>query len=254
MYTLDGGTGLIYTTYDESAKYSLIGNENKNTIYSRFNSEYASSLFILYLEEDDEVQLWIPTTATTPDEVWCIDINKKVWYRKSRAMTGYGFYRSQSSVKIGDLVGTIGEQNYKYGSTTIKSQNKITLVGDVDGNVYYLNKATTNNNGVAIESEYQTKDFIVPDGKENQNVYMRVDQLLFEAKGAVASTFFSTDSGVTWSPCGPAVTLNAAYSIYQRDFDTVTRKIRFKFYKNALNSSLSLRYIGFKYTVRSGRV
>ena len=173
-------------------------------------------------------------------------------------MTGYGFYKQQSALTIGDLVGTIGDQNWRFGDTITKADLPITLVGDNNGYVYQLSKTTLNNNGSAITNRFETPDFVLPDTEEYMNKYMRVSQLIYEAAGQSITTYWSDDSGLTWSPTqgngGNTKALTSVFSAYQQDFDTVSKKIRFAFENTSVSSGFDLQYYGFRWEVRSMRV
>lgn len=229
----------------------------KKTMYGRMNREMEERIFLTNVGEDDELQIWIPTNTDYPDEVWCQDTNKNVWYVKDRTMTGLGYYKAASSLTIGDLIGTIGEQNWTFGSMLVKASSPITLVGDSDGKVYKLDKTSLNNAGVAITNTFETPDFVLPETKEYMNYFMRVPQLLFEAKGQSVTTHWSADEGASWSPTqgggGNTTTLDSVYRLYQQDFDTIERKIRFRFTNTTASSGFYLRYYGFKWIPRSTR-
>jgi len=230
----------------------------KTYLYDRLDAQYSNRAFSIYVEQDNELQLWLPTTSTTPNEVWCLNSRTKAWYSRRKSMTGFGFYKEQSTKTIGDLVGTIGEQNWRFGDSITKASTPITLVGDSNGKVYKLDKAALNDDGTAIEKETQTPDYVMPDTKEYQNMYMRVTQLLLEVKGQSVTVEYSTDSGLTWNPtCGGGanvIALTGVYKVYQQDFDVATRKIRFRFTNAIADSSFTIRYYGFYWIPRSGRV
>ena len=250
------GPDLVYS-YKGGYEIEILDDPIKRTMYNRLDRAYSGRIFMMYVEEDDELQIWIPTSSAYPDEVWCRDMTTEVWYTKTRSMTGYGYYQEASSLTIGDLTGTIGEQNWKFGDMLVKAYAPITLVGDSNGKVYKLDKTTLNNDGVAITNEFQTPDFVLPETPEYMNYFMRVPQLLFEAKGQSVSIERSEDEGSTWNPTqgggGNTVTLDSTYRIYQQDFDVVTRKIRFRFRNLSAGSGFYLRYYGFKWLPRSGR-
>ena len=250
------GPDVIYA-YKGGREIDVLDDDVRPTIYGNINDEYSNRVFLAYIEEDDELQAWLPTTTNFPDTVWCYDTVKEVWYRKVRSMMGYGYYQEQGSITIGDLTGTIGEQNWTFGSRLVKKYSPITLVGDTNGKVYKLDKTTLNDDGAAIENEIQTPDFVLSDTKEYLNMFMRVSQLAFEAKGQSITTDWSDDGGETWSPTatvGNNVTaLDSVYRFYQQDFDTVSRRIRFRFRNVTVSSGFYLRYHGFYWIPRSGR-
>ena len=247
----------VVFTYKGGYETEVIDDVVKKTMYSRLNGEYAGRLFLAFIEEDDELQIWMPTDTEYPDEVWCMNTVGENWYKKTRTMTGFGYYQQQSSFTIGDLIGNIGDQNWRFGDALTKAYYPITLVGDQNGYVYKLDKMTSDNAGVAITNEFQTPDFVLPDEPDYMNYFMRVPQLIFEALGDSVTTTWSSDGGNTWSPTQGAgtntTTLDSNYKVYQQDFDCTVRKIRFKFYNNTVSSGFSLRYYGFYWIPRSGR-
>ena len=244
----------------------------KRDFFNSVNYTYFLRSFILYIESEDEIQFWIPTASDYPDDIYCLDRVLEVWYKKTRTMTGWGNYQSAASLTIGDLVGTIGDQNFTFGSTITKTNTPIFLLGDSSGYVYQLSKTTYNNNGSAITNEFQTPDFVYPTrkgiqaskdgtlssiGGEYEAMTFRVNQLLYEAKGQSIETHWSDDGGLTWNPTQGAGTyiqaLTTVYDLYQQDMDAVVRKIRFRFKNSIASSSFTMRYYGFRYILRSDK-
>jgi len=250
------GPDVIYG-YKGGTEIDILDDNIKKTLYANLSSEYAGRSFMMYVEEDDEFQLWIPTLNDDPDEVWCYNVVREVWYIKDRRMLGYGFYKRDSALTIGDLIGTIGEQNWRFGDALTKAYAPMTLIGDNGGKVYILDKNTLDNGATAITNEFQTPDFVLPDTPEYMNKFMRVTQLLFEAKGNSVTTSYSVDGGQTWAPTSTpgnnTTTLDSVYDVYQQDFDVVCRKVRFKFYNNTAASKFVVRYYGIPWKERSGR-
>lgn len=262
--SIDSGTGehmivgpdLTYA-YKGGTEIEILDDKVKKMMYGRLNREYANRLFVIYIEEDDELQIWIPTDTAYPDEVWCTDVISEAWYRKTRTMMCAGYYTEQSSFTIGDLVGSIGDQNWKFGDALTKAYSPITLCGDHNGYIYQLDKVTLNNNGAAITNEFQTPDFVLPDSEHYMNKDMRTMQLIYEAAGQSISTYYSINSGESWNATQGAgestVTLSSVYANYQQDFDVTSKKIRFKFLNTSVSSGFKLRYYGFYWILRSGR-
>lgn len=262
--SIDSGTGEhlvvgpdVTFAYKGGSNIEILDDRIKKTMYGKMAREYINRTFTLFIEEDDELQVWIPTSASVPDEVWCTNVIDETWYRKSRTMTCAGYYQEASSLTIGDLVGTIGEQNWRFGDALVKSYSPITLCGDNNGAMYKLDKTTLNNNGAAITNEFQTPDFVLPDSSDYMNNFMRVNQLIYEVAGQSVTTEYSTDGGESWQPTqsagGNVVALTSGYGQYQQDFDVTTRKIRFRFRNTTASSGFSLRYYGFYWIPRSGR-
>lgn len=252
------GPDVIFA-YGGEKGIDVIDDNVKKELYDRINDQYSNRVFLLYVEEDDELQVWIPTDGQYPDEVWTYNIVTEVWYKKKRQMTGFGYYSEQSSTTIGQLQGTIGEQTWTFGSRLVKKYSPITLLGDNNGKVYKIDKTTLNNDGTAIVNEFQTPDFIMPPEQTGgyMNRFMRVSQLLFECKGQSVTTEWSDDMGQTWYPTSSSgnntTTLVSGYDVYQQDFDAMVRRIRFRFRNTSASSGFSLRYYGIKWKLRSER-
>ena len=250
------GTDVLYE-YTGEKSIKVLDTNVKKSMFSILDGQYAARSFLLYVENDDELQVWIPTSTAYPDDVWCLGLLQDNWYRKTRTMTGFGFYQAQSSLTIGELTGTIGEQNWRFGDMLTKAYSSITLVGDNDGKVYKLDKTTFNNNGVAITNEFQTPDFVLPETEEYMNLSMRVSQLIYEASGQSVTTHWSEDGGLTWNPTegdgANTTVLSSVINDYQQDFDTVVKKIRYRFRNTSASSGFNLRYYGFKLMIRSSR-
>lgn len=250
------GPDLVYAYKGEKTTDAMDDNV-KDTMYSKLDRENAGRVFLLYVEEDDELQVWIPTTTEYPDDVWCLNMVKEQWYRKTRTMTGFGYYQEQSSLTIGELVGTIGEQQWRFGDMLTKAYAPITLVGDSNGHVFKLDKMTLNNAGAAITNRFETPDFALPDTEFYMDKFMRVSQLIFEGIGQSITTYWSDDEGATWNPTeGAGANINklkSVYDDYQQDFDAVVKKIRFAFVNSTVSSGYRIRHYGFKWELRSGR-
>jgi hypothetical protein len=243
--------------YKGTSEIEIVDDDIKRTMYGRLDGAYVDRAFLMYVEEDDELQIWIPVAQTTPDEGYTLDVIADVWYQKKRNISGYGYYQAQSSITIGDLVGTIGEQDWTFGSQLIKQYFPITLVGDVNGKVYSLDKTTLDNDGTAIINEFQTPDFVLPGVEAYLNYGMRIQKLIFEAQGQKIDTFYSTDGGASWSPTQGAGThstsLDSVWKDYEQDFEADCRRIRFKFFNDTAASGFHLRHYGFYWQQMSGR-
>ena len=229
----------------------------KKTLFNRIDGTYAGRSFLFYIKEKDEIQFFIPVSQTTADEGWTFGTVDKNWYIRDRNINCAGFYTSQTSLTIGDLIGTIGEQNYTIGSTLQKTLSPIVLVGDVNGRIYQLSESTLNNDGTAIRNEFQTPDFVLPDTPEFNNKFMRVNQLLYEASGQSCTTEWSSDGGLTWNPTqggGTNVkTLTSIPTVHQQDFEANVKKIRFRWVNETASSGFRLKYYGFQWILRSNR-
>ena len=252
-----GRVGIYHFPNNGTNQIESLDDNIKRSFYDNLDETYSNRAFIIDNREDDEFQIYIPTVTATPDEGWTQNIVDKAWYVKSRNISGFGFYKAQSSLTIGDLVGTIGDQNWTFGSQLVKANFPIILVGDTSGKLYKIDKLTLNNAGTAITNEFETSDFVLPDEPEYLNKFMYVTQLKYEAYGQSITTHWSEDEGATWSPTqGAGTNVQALTSIpvdYQQDFEASVKKIRFRFRNESLSSGFNLKYYGFFWLPRTGR-
>ena len=243
--------------YNGTSDIVTVNEGIKDYMYGRLDGAYTERLFSFTVDEDNEIQIWFPVAQTTPDEGFTYNQRDKSWYTKIRNISGFGKYKAQSSLTIGDLTGTIGEQNWTFGSQLIKEFSPITLVGNASGKVFKLDPTSLDNDGVAIENEFQTPDFVLPGMAEYENHNMRVAQFIFEAKGQSVTTTYSTDGGATWSPTQGAasntVALDSIFKNYEQFFETDAKRIRFKFSNILSASGFQLRHYAFYWMLRSRR-
>jgi len=286
VYQGDGSAGKD-CVYNVRGKHAIIGNRyvytysgtkeivqedekfNKS-FYDSIDTTYINRSFIVFDKSTSELQFWIPTADTVPDDIWAINSidSEHPIYRKTRTASGFGFFTTQAALTIGDLIGTIGEQNYRIGDALTKANFPTLLLGNTSGKVFQISQSTYNNDGAAITNEFQTPDFTPPvttnllrtSSNTNEGSlldFFRVTQLIYEAKGDSVTTEFSVDGGSTWNPTQGNATnvqaLNSAYAIYQQDFDVTARKIRFRFRNTSASSGFFMRYFALYYHPRSTR-
>lgn len=250
------GPDVIFS-YKGGTDTDALDDNIKRTLYADLNQAYALRSFLVYVEEDDELQVWIPTTDEYPDDVWCINMVDENWYRRIKTMTGFGYYQRQSSLTIGQLQGSIGEQDWRIGSALTKAYAPITLLGSPSGEVFYMDKFTLNNDGSAITNVFDTPDFELPSSEEFMDNFMRVPLLSYEAIGQSVTTLWSDDGGVSWNPTegkGMNVqSLEGVYHTYQQYFDVVCKKIRFRFMNSDESSGFKMRSYAVEFNARSRR-
>lgn len=271
-----------HTVLDEGHIYGYTGGQEVQEIdgaihdefFALIDTAYDNRSFMVFIEKDNELQFWIPTSTEYPDTLWCLNTTTAVWYKKDRTMTGYGEYEEQENVIIGDLIGTIGEQNYRIGDNLFKTGTALEIIGNAQGEVYKLWGGTLNNGETAISNVFETPDFtlqalkaqstrvdktgeLVSSSEDSINKHFRVLGLAYEAKGQLITTEYSIDRGDTWFSTQGAGTnvqeLTSNWTFYNQDFDIVDRMIRFRFTNNSVSSGFSLRYFAICWLERSER-
>lgn len=236
-----------------TASIQTIGTPIDITLFNNLNGQYAARTWTRFNKIDNEIEFWICYQDSTPDQGFTFNQNDTNWFIRSRNISGFGTYQSQSFLTIGELIGTIAQQNFTFGSQVLKSFSSIILVGTSAGQVFQLNKTSMTNNGAPIPSEFQTPDFVCPETPDFENKSMRVSRLMFEASGVSVTTQFSIDGGMTWFSTQGKNTnitiLTSTFQEYEQFFETDAKKIRFRF----IGGPFSIRYYAFDWMLRSGR-
>lgn len=252
--------GNIYVC-NGTAEIQAIDAPIQQQLYANLNGLYTQRTFTRFNKVDNELEFWICYQMTTPDQGYTFNQVDTNWTVRNRNISGFGSYQTQSVITIGELIGTIADQNYEIGSQITKSFSPIILVGNVNGQIFQLSKQATDNGGSPIVSEFQTPDFVSPSNpsvswsgqNDYENMNMRVKQIVFEALGTNVTVQYSIDGGITWNNCQGnntnMVTLSSIYTEYELFFETDAKKIRFRF----IDGPFSLRYYGFYWEQRSGR-
>ena len=118
------------------------------------------------------------------------------------------------------------------------------------GRIYEDDYLRTDDNGVAIDAVWETKDLVLdPEYMDN---YKRVQELLFEGHGDNVSVYYSIDLGETWVHAATQE-LTTAFTRHGIGIDVTCRQIRLRFRNNVEDERFYLRWIGAKYFVTSER-
>ena len=98
-----------------------IGDPIQQMAFGEISNTYLSTAFVEVDPELDEVLFHVPTTGTNPDTVWVWSINNESWSKLSRAYRSAGRYARSTGLTIGELVGDIGAQTWKFGEYQAKA-------------------------------------------------------------------------------------------------------------------------------------
>jgi hypothetical protein len=97
-------------------------------------------------------------------------------------------------VTIGDLVGTIGQQNWRIGERSNLASTPILVMGDISGYIYEYDPQVYNDNGEVINGWFSTKDFNPTKLSQRWRLY-RIDAYFV---GDGMDVEYSGDKGVSW--------------------------------------------------------
>ena len=209
-----------------------IGDPIKKLLQSELTANsksLAKRNFCVVSQEQREVTFFIVIGDNNyPTRTWTYNLDDRSWVKGTIA-----------SISTGASVTKDNIERILLGLATI--------VGEaIVGTTYHYDYASLNDNGVAIDSNFETGDFVL--SKEGyQNRQRRLQGMDIDVKGYSASSKlslqYSVDEGVSWSDAVEK-TLTAVYDWTSWNFLTTGRKIRFKFSDDTVSQSFSIRYYG----------
>jgi hypothetical protein len=228
------GEEVIFMGWDDIYSFDgitcdSIAENVRDEIFSDVNPSAIEKSFGVVIEELKEYWLFIVSASDDyPDIAWVFNYDIRKWTRHKFAdfLTAYGYYTLQSSLTIGDLVGTIGEQNWRIGSRATLASAPVTLFGDTGGYVYQYDNLTNNDNGTAINAWFSTKDFN-PTAMQGRFGINRID-VYYIGQGLDVS--YSVDKGKTWTlikSLGVSNDLETPNSLYLK-LDCLMCRLRFR--------------------------
>jgi hypothetical protein len=207
----------------------------------------------IVVRELDEYWLAVPMDdQTTPATIYKYNYKTGDWFKDTRAnTTAMSTYIDTDDESWDSDSGTWDSDTTRWDDINQTSLNPIVIFGDSSGNSTYRDTATSSDNTVAIDAQYETKDFIAEDFGLETGRLMRWTGLQVWAKGDFVDIDYSTDSGTTWIPIGTA-TLDTDYppdsSPIHSWFDVVASSIRFRFSNDTAGEGFTLK----KYYVKAG--
>ena len=228
------GDEIVFLGWDDiyvfnGIDYESIGTQVQREIFATMNPQEMNRCFGLVVEEQKEYWLFVPSASSTyPDMVWCFNYNLNKWTRHSfnDFITMYGYYELESTMTFDDLQGTFDEQTWRFDDRTILQAMPTNLFGDEAGNMYEYSRQVNNEDGVAIDGWFATKDFN-PTQLMSRWLLKRIDVYF---TGNNLDVEYSIDKGSTWTSIG-TLTLNTDLSIPQPLFcklDLLMARLRFR--------------------------
>jgi hypothetical protein len=235
-----------------------IGDSIKQYLYGELNEAAINTVWVDFDKREGELLINIPTgTSTQPDTTWVYRILDKSWARKSRQHSAGGVFQRQSGLTIGQLVGNIGGQNYKFSDFSIKVSAQLKLYGDAGGRVvkhdYTVFSLSQTGTSVVQPYIYDTPDItankaIDPvDGSTSEFVVSnnRWERCTIEMMGTgTAYVYSSTDRGTTYQQLSASpVNLVATGTNHIFDMDVSNPFVRIRIANTGLNDFVGVRYI-----------
>jgi hypothetical protein len=216
----------------------LIESPIQDEIRERLNPLYAYKSQAISVRELDEYWVCLPLDdATEPNTIFKYNWRSGQIYKDFRTdLTSMGLYLNvDGALTWADMVGTWNASVLRWANDVDQGLNPTVIIGNSSGVSTTKSPETYDDNGVANEAIWDTKDFNCEDyGVPDINTFMRWEGGRVWAKGDSLKVYYSTDSGETWTF---AVTITLAEDYlpegYPFYFDVVSENMRVRF----LNSS-----------------
>ncbi len=239
------GDELIFLGWDDvyvfnGIDYEPIGGQIQKELFDTMNPKAIEKCFGVIVEDQKEYWLFTPSTGSDYcDTVWVFnyDLNKWTHHFFIDYHSSFGYYEKEGELTIGDLEGTIGEQSFRFGDRTILAASPTTLLGDINGYIYEYDKLTNNDDGVAIDAWFSTKDFCFTDLMQRFRL-CKMD--VYFGGGGSLDVACSTDRGVTWKQ-ERTLTANATENIRRAYWRLDADMVRFRFRNNNAGEHFTFR-------------
>jgi hypothetical protein len=237
----------------------LIDSPVQDELREEMNPGYLYKAQSVYVAELDEYWVCVPMGSDTePQTVYKYNYRTKQIFKDSRAnLTAFGVFLNTSETTWDDLSGTWDSLTMRWDSSTLQSLNPLVIMGDSDGVTTKRTDATTNDNGTAVEGNWDTKDFTAEDlGAPDMDRMVRWKGLEVWAKGNGVSVYYSTDGGDTWT-LATTLSLSSDYpgddaplNVY---FDVVGSRLRLRFLNSTAAQGFTLKKYQIEASLREGR-
>lgn len=248
--------------YSGGGELKSIGDAIQPLLSSLINEAAITTAFLEFISEDGELRVHIPTGSSTyPDTCFICKVNDDYkWFKAPSYYTAVGRFTRQSGLTIGELQGTIGDQNWKFGNKFLYAGSPVFLLAENTGRIVERDKSvySVNISGTATAQSFvfDTKDltsvkdidpllrdkYHLTEYMDNQSRWL---QLKIEAKGSgTLNLQFSNDGGVTFNNFDESpITLTANWKLHILDVDIATEKFMVRAANSTINDSVFIRYM-----------
>ena len=259
------GTNLIFLNNDDvylfdgvdvkpaGAKDGRDTSPIRTALFSQMNQPQIGRSFGIKVEEFKEYWLFIPGPGSTfCNTVWVFDWDLETWtkFTLTDDMQSAGTHTTETTLTIGDLEGNIGNLNFRFGDRTLGASAPNILLGGQSGRVYKYSDATSNENGVAVNAFFDTKDFEFG----NLASQARVTGIDVYKSGDTLKVFYSIDKGQTFVLMG-TLTAGSNFDLQQLKFRVPSAsQVRFRFQNDTVSERFDFREAGVYWQLGGNRL
>ena len=237
------GNANIYR-YDGNFSLDPVGDNIFDKIFAQdgeLNPEFTSRVFAVYVEELDEGWWFYPSgNDEFPMNMLKLKVSTRAWSIRKFGikLSGFGFFQAQGDITWQTAIGTWAAFVGPWLSKAVQTNAPTLHILSQDQlRVYEYDYITTADDGTAIDYNFITKDFYVP------NRELRFDRYDFMMKGASVLIEASFNQGASWETLG-TVSPGNSFSRQRIWKQFIGRSVRFRFSGSA---GFGLEWIGFKF-------
>jgi hypothetical protein len=226
----------------------LIDAPIQDEIRERLNPLYAYKSHAISVRELDEYWVAVPLDdQTEPTTIYKYNWRSGQIYKDERAaLTAMGLYLNIGSNFTWDTMsGSWDSSSLRWSNELNSVLNPEIIFGDSFGIPSNRTEETYDDNGVAVDAIWDTKDFVCEDfGISDVDTMMRWKGGQLWAKGDSVSLYYSIDSGTTWTLISN-LTLADEYPADDAPLmfymDVVSSKITFRLRNNLSEKTFSVK-------------
>jgi hypothetical protein len=211
----------------------LLGSAGQRTVgFLDGNGDASLIPFII-----DQIGPWMP------DTVWVYNYTEDCWSCWRLPMTGFGYDSTSNIVTIGELIGTIGEQTWRFDEKRSDVFAPTNLIAQQDGQIYEISRAYLFDNEGLLNRQFplfwESKDFDL-DRPALDKTFSRLTIFHDVSHPAAQVTVgVSTDSGITWEE--QTITIRQGFTTTMVDFFVTGNQLRFR----VRNAAPGFEFSGF---------
>ena len=234
----------------------LIDSPMNEDIRNSLNVAFAYRSWSVLVEDLNEYWIGIPTGGDeNANVIYRFDYNsgkiyKNTFFENVRSAWNYS---NINEMTWDDITTTWDETPWRWDDASGTAGYLVPMLSTNQGYSYNYSKSTTNDNALPVESIFDTKDYHIPNQLGSMIRWNRVEVW---AKGNTVKVSYSTDGGNTWTQMDN-LTLDSDYpdddSPLMLYLDTVSTKLRLRFYNNEDEETFSMKQFVIYGTPREAR-
>lgn len=211
-----------------------IGGPVREQVFDLIDRSKINRCFAEHVQEETEIHFYIVYSGYNwPRNVWKYNYRTGYWYYDTcDEMTAALKWERINTQSWDATSGTWNQQQQSWDSGILVAAWEEILLGRSNGYVGKLDYTTTDDFGVAVDSQFPTKDFTSERGMEFDERWLQLDVW---ARG-VGNLYvdYSVDEGVTWTnipytSSQAYIDMDGTMRKYEMWLDVMSPKIRFRF-------------------------